>query len=87
MSEKIMNRPAFPCGESYTTADLAGNEVRHSKGPLHHGMSLRDYFAAKAMNGIISACGDEKGAVDYEESSVAKNAYAMADAMLKEREK
>lgn len=48
------------------------------------GMTLRDYFAAKAMQGVIAqACGtalgsDPKYAADY--------AYAAADAMLAARE-
>jgi len=50
------------------------------------GATLRDYFAAKAMQGIISASGDNNGHVDYHEDWVAKNAYKMADAMLKARE-
>lgn len=49
-----------------------------------HGMSLRDYFAGKAMNGF------NKGMVDYgwdEEILMghAKQAYAIADAMLEAR--
>jgi hypothetical protein len=42
------------------------------------GMTLRDYFAAKAMQGILFE--------GLDESETAKNAYAMADAMLKARE-
>jgi len=42
------------------------------------GMTLRDYFAAKAMQGILFE--------GLEERETAKNAYAMADAMLKARE-
>ena len=48
------------------------------------GMSLRDYFAAKAMNGLLAqsmgtAFGDDpKYAAEY--------AYSTADAMLKARE-
>jgi len=62
----------------------------------HEGMSLRDYFAAKAMQGYISARGwhpdfvfptdfnfdDGKRAAD----GVAVSAYKWADAMLKARE-
>jgi hypothetical protein len=47
------------------------------------GMSLRDYFAARAMQPIKSQ------AVDYakaEASDMARKAYMMADAMLKARE-
>ena len=60
-----MNNPqAFPCDsrESITFA----------------GMTLRDYFAAKAMQGILFE------GLPTEET--AKNAYEMADAMLKARE-
>jgi hypothetical protein len=46
------------------------------------GMTLRDYFAANAMQGDVSA-----GAHDGEFPAIAKRAYAMADAMLKAREK
>lgn len=81
MSEKIINRPAFPCGESYTTTDLAGNETRHSKGPLHHGMSLRDYFAAQVIGHLI--CSDSRS--EYTTDADARYAYQVADAMLKER--
>ena len=79
MSEKIINRPAFPCGESYTTTDLAGNETRHSKGPLHHGMSLRDYFAAKAMQ-VLMASDVQSNPNDF-----AKYSYLVADDMLAAR--
>ena len=44
-----------------------------------HGMTLRDYFAAHAMQGKIAA-----GATGYED--VAFYAYKYADAMLKARE-
>ena len=48
------------------------------------GMSLRDYFAAKAMQGFIVEGGisDAK----YEKWFIAKGAYEMADAMLNERD-
>ena len=45
------------------------------------GMELRDYFAAKAMQGIMS-----KEYFDGSYSEVAKYAYKMADAMMKARE-
>jgi len=41
------------------------------------GMTLRDYFAAKAMQGILFE--------GLDESETAKNAYAMADAMIAAR--
>jgi hypothetical protein len=47
------------------------------------GMTLRDYFAAKAMQGMFAA-DTSKSAIP--ESDKARLAYEMADAMLKERE-
>jgi hypothetical protein len=46
------------------------------------GMELRDYFAAQAMQGLIANrwCGEGAG-----NSTVAIDAYLMADAMLKAR--
>ncbi|UNH32371.1 hypothetical protein [Moellerella wisconsensis] len=49
------------------------------------GMSLRDYFAAKAMNGILANNAMIDTATDQTLEWVAKNAYQMADAMLKAR--
>jgi hypothetical protein len=46
-----------------------------------HGMTLRDYFAAKAMQGLLS---DE--AYGEEQDRTAEWCYAMADAMLKARD-
>jgi hypothetical protein len=47
------------------------------------GMTLRDYFAAKAMQSIL----DQKDAHDGREcDSAAWMAYRMADAMLKARQ-
>jgi hypothetical protein len=43
------------------------------------GMTLRDYFAAKAMQGFISRGGDYNAEFD------ADRAYAFADAMLQAR--
>jgi hypothetical protein len=44
----------------------------------HHGMKLRDYFAGQALAGMISNGGRP--------SDLAKDAYSVADKMLKERE-
>ena len=45
---------------------------------FHMGMTLRDYFAAKAMQGLLDAA--------MAECEIAKAAYEMADAMLKARQ-
>ncbi|MBJ9142251.1 hypothetical protein I5474_21745 [Citrobacter koseri] len=44
------------------------------------GMTLRDYFAAKFMQGV---CANPEKL--YDDEPLAKEAYAMADAMLKAR--
>lgn len=67
---------AFPCLER------GGNGLDLVDG----GMTLRDYFAAKAMQGDISsmqAHEDPASAAHH----IAARAYAVADAMLKERNK
>ena len=60
--------------------------------PKQDGMTLRDYFAAKAMQAVIA-----EGCYDYEEGGTetavararfaARDAYLFADAMLAERNK
>lgn len=49
------------------------------------GMTLRDYFAAKAMQATVHAW-IEKNNYPSTDLEVAENAYALADAMLKARE-
>ena len=48
------------------------------------GMTLRDYFAAKAMSGLLERV---KTHVLVEPERIAFDAYVVADAMLKAREK
>jgi len=62
------NPPAFP-----TTMHNYGDGKYAS-----HGMTLRDYFAAKAMQALI----DNDGLF----SEIPTQAYELADAMLKARE-
>ena len=68
---------------------------------LTGGMTLRDYFAAKAMQALIEKTelvmqvsrsdGSKKGASDEllnkHRAGICSSAYRYADAMLKEREK
>jgi hypothetical protein len=49
-----------------------------------HGMTLRDYFAAKAMQGLLA--GTLTPEIVWSQSDVAETAYNVADAMIKERE-
>lgn len=47
------------------------------------GLELRDYFAAKAMQGMLAACA---GWSESQQERLAKCSYSMADEMLKARE-
>ena len=47
------------------------------------GISVRDYFAAKAMQGMLSIISQNTGTIE----KCASWAYEYADAMLKERER
>jgi len=70
----MKNPPAFPVtGDNY--ADSYCGE----------GMTLRDYFAAQAMQAFIDSS-EWQSTVREISSDVAFNAYALADAMLKARE-
>jgi hypothetical protein len=62
--------PAFPARHLH----LASNE---------HGITLRDYFAAKAMQGLLSV----RNPMLTKIADIAEGAYAMADVMLAERDK
>jgi hypothetical protein len=67
--------PAFPV-PAELCQDLTVQEQR--------GMTLRDYFAAKAMQGMLAndiECGPEQVPI------IVASAYVMADAMLAERSK
>lgn len=61
-------QPAFP--------GPAQSSLKHDH---HEGMSLRDYFAASAMIGLLP------GAHGKKTSTVAFEAYVLADCMLAER--
>ena len=48
------------------------------------GMDLRDYFAAKAMQALLS---DSQWRLSFSMGDTARQAYDSADFMMKEREK
>lgn len=55
--------------------------------PSSTGMSLRDYFAAKAMQGICTSKDEAGTLVNHGYEWIASESYKIADAMLKERNK
>ena len=75
MSNTNTGGAAFPSG----LQEMADDTVES----LHKGMTLRDYFAAKAMQGLVAGANPEHvinlhGAAEW--------SYNMADAMLKARD-
>lgn len=72
MPEYKSTPPAFP-----QTGDTLIGEGK--------GMTLRDYFAATALTGLMREAISANRSVTFRELS--GNAYEMADAMLKERAK
>jgi hypothetical protein len=64
------NQPAFP------------STHHNGWGEPEKGMTLRDYFAAKAMQGMLS----ENSGIRYPTDELAEIAYMVADEMLKARE-
>lgn len=72
MSNKENGGPAFPC-ENYGRYEFGD------------GMTLRDYFAAKAMQSLLATITEYPD--ERWREGLAMDAYMMADAMLKERHK
>ena len=70
MSKINTGGPAFP----YAFPDKPGDDFN-----VAFGMTLRDYFAAKAMQGLLS------GTTTNDGLAIVKDAYKMADSMLKAR--
>jgi hypothetical protein len=65
-----MNIPAFP------------STYHNGWGEPEKGMTLRDYFAAKAMQGM---CANPNCKAEVGEDKFAEAAYEVADAMMKAR--
>jgi hypothetical protein len=62
--------PAFPLDIIYTQENVRFN-----------GMTLRDYFAAQAMTGLLTA----ETVGEYTNEHIANISFLIADAMMKER--
>jgi hypothetical protein len=73
------------CGPAFPTARVNINGVDEQDGiqAFGAGMTIRDYFAAKAMQGIIS-CRGEKQLMNADiADNIAFMSYCVSDAMLK----
>ena len=75
-----MSGPAFPRAAGHNSWSQVANESVRFNGP-QDGMSLRDYFAAQAMIGILASCQNAQPDIDV----AAIAAYGYADAMLEAR--
>ena len=89
MSNTNTGGPAFPSGliDPSTPEDAVH--------PLHSGLSIRDYFAAKAMQGLMAVPDDQRYGDRADKSltvdqwqrwcvtGLVEHAYRVADAMLK----
>jgi hypothetical protein len=74
------NQPAFPIADPFAVKSPS-NQADALR--LRNGMTLLDYFAAKAMQGMwASPIG-----VDWDNHAIAEEAYRMAEAMMAERVK
>ncbi|EFB2450695.1 hypothetical protein FHQ75_03175 [Escherichia coli] len=83
--------PAFPyvlVNNSSETMNTFGIELAPGKTADFGGMTLRDYFAAKAMQGWLASFpeADQHPVSSGKADLVAEVSYLMADAMLKARE-
>ena len=78
--------PAFPSKIENIGAKpfkgFNGEEIHPATFSAYPGMSLRDYFAAKALQGFLSNPGCQGSEQDY-----AELAYDHADAMIAQRNK
>lgn len=77
--------PAFPVIKNIFKPD-----PKFPDGPVYHvgtepcyGISIRDYFAAKAMQGMYA----NVGCNSWADATLAERAFLIADEMLKAREK
>ena len=86
------NIPAFP-----RTFDVDIDNINDGSYP-QNGMTLLDYFAANAMNGICSSLSTDEGwktfcsmsEMKFDESgkdAIARQSYSIAAAMIEERKK
>lgn len=89
MSDSITGGPAFPAGNVRKERQRPGDAgsdfyIAAYSEPRHPGMTLRDYFAAKAIQGMFASDTNDWNEEGNWEAR-ADAAYAMADAMLRTR--
>lgn len=83
------NKPAFPCRAPAEFKTMP-NGLMHQEETMHEGLTIRDYFAAKAMDAILHKyfnVGETAESLIEGCEVMAALCYDIADAMLKERDK
>ncbi|MCL8329312.1 hypothetical protein M9Y56_09305 [Pseudomonas juntendi] len=86
--------PAFPVtiknGDPNPVTGFLGEEIKPHSFSTYSGLTMRDYFATKALQGLLSWAGDESSGSYHSNSDpahTASMAYEYADAMLAARVK
>jgi hypothetical protein len=80
MSNTNTGGPAFPLPSHTRKWDRAKQEFLQDEG-----MTLRDYFAAKAMQGMLANPKLQEQILKVGQSWIEESAWKVADAMLKAR--
>lgn len=76
--------PAFPHGVLIREIDTYGGNQYEDRREFEPGISVRDFFAASVVSGLVASYG--RYVMDQgEEERFARFAYKTADAMLAER--
>ena len=71
------------CGEKWKQqAQYGGDFIEHARGPLHAGITKREYFAGLAINGLTGESGRY-----FSPEDMANDAVRLADALLAELER
>jgi len=83
MNEIETGGPAFPVTIN-GPCECFGLEATNTEVLQFHGATLRDYFAAKAMQGMLSDLPKSLYGLDWMQKTTS-SAYAVADSMLEAR--
>jgi len=76
------NPPAFPGKQKALLIKSEHSDIAKEYEIDQNGMTLRDYFAAKALSGLINYSPEPD-----EHKAIAELCYSLADAMLEARQK
>ncbi|WP_158784992.1 hypothetical protein [Pantoea sp. BAV 3049] len=81
--------PAFPAEAKLNRINNEAYPVQTRDGDIFQfpGLTMRDYFAAKAMQGILANPGQLDNVNDDAAKWVARDSYKVADAMITARNK